>query len=148
MSTPEATPAIEGWFTTGTKPALIGSQCQDCGSYYFPKELLRCRNPHCGRNHLNEVELSRTGTVWSVTSASYAPPSPFVKDDPFVPFAIVAVQLSKEKMVVLGRAADGINAQDLKVGDEVEVILERGYTDADGDKIIWKFRPTHNGGAA
>src|SRR5689334_2398396 len=29
------TPAIEGWFT-GT--ALLGSRCEDCGSYFFPPE--------------------------------------------------------------------------------------------------------------
>lgn len=142
MSTTEAKPAIEGWFTTDSDaPALIGSQCKDCGSYYFPIESTRCRNPHCGGEQLENVELSRTGKVWSVTSASYAPPKPFFADEPFQPFAIVAVELEKEKMVVLGRAKDGIDAKDLKAGDRVEVILERGYTDQEGDKLIWKFQP-------
>lgn len=142
MSTSDAKPAIEGWFTThADAPALIGSRCTSCGSYYFPIESTRCRNPYCGATALEEVELSRTGTVWSVTSASYAPPKPFLADSPFEPFAIVAVELEKEKMVVLGRAKDGINAKDLKAGDRVEVILERGYTDDEGDKLIWKFQP-------
>lgn len=142
MSTTEAKPAIEGWFTTDSDaPALIGSSCTACGSYYFPAEKTRCRNPHCGAETLEEVELSRTGKVWSVTSASYAPPKPFLADEPFEPFAIVAVELEKEKMVVLGRAADGVKPHDLKAGDPVEVILERGYTDDEGEKIIWKFQP-------
>lgn len=142
MSTSDAKPAIEGWFTTDPDaPALIGSRCNDCSSYYFPVESTRCRNPECGGENLGEVELSRTGKVWSVTSASYAPPKPFFADKPFEPFAIVAVELEKEKMVVLGRAADGIGPDDLKAGDAVEVILERGYTDDEGDKLIWKFQP-------
>jgi len=142
MSTSDAKPAIEGWFTTNTDaPALIGSRCTACSSYYFPIESTRCRNPYCGGSELEEVELSRTGKVWSVTSASYAPPKPFIADEPFQPFAIVAVELEKEKMVVLGRAKDGVNAKDLKAGDRVEVILERGYTDDEGDKLVWKFQP-------
>ena len=44
-------------------------------------------------------------------------------------------------MVFLGRAKDGVNAKDLKAGDRVEVIPERGYTDDEDDKLVWKFQP-------
>ena len=141
-TSPTARPAVEGWFTADeTAPALIGSRCDDCGSYYFPKVLNRCRNPHCGSESLTPTELSRRGKVWSVTSASYAPPKPFIAAEPFVPFAIVAVELEKEKMVVLGRAVDGVGAKDLRVGDEVEVALEGGYHVDGVEQLIWKFRP-------
>lgn len=136
-----ARPAVEGWFTTGDAPALIGSRCTACGSYYFPAVLNRCRNPYCGSETLETSELSRRGKVWSVTSASYAPPKPFLAADPFVPFAIVAVELEKEKMVVLGRAIDGVDAKAIRVGDEVEVVLESGYQVEGVDQLIWKFRP-------
>jgi uncharacterized OB-fold protein len=39
------TPAIEGWFTTGSEPALIGSRCTTCGHVSFPKETVFCKNP-------------------------------------------------------------------------------------------------------
>lgn len=136
-----ARPAIEGWFTDGDQPALIGSRCTECGSYYFPQVLNRCRNPYCGSETLELTELSRTGKVWSVTSASYAPPKPFIAAEPFVPFAIVAVELEREQMVVLGRAVEGVSAKDLRVGDEVEVVLESGYQIDQVDQIVWKFRP-------
>ena len=139
---PSATPAIDGWFTTDPDaPALIGSRCVACGSYYFPVESTRCRNPRCGGESLEEVELSRTGVVWSVTSASYAPPAPYISEEPFEPFAIVAVELEKEKMVVLGQAAKGIAPRDLKAGDAVELILERAYVIDGVDQLIWKFQP-------
>lgn len=141
-NTTNARPAVEGWFTTDSQsPALLGSRCTACGSYYFPQVLNRCRNPYCGSETLETTELSRTGKVWSVTSASYAPPKPFFAADPFVPFAIVAVELEKEKMVVLGRAIDGVDAKSIRVGDEVEVVLESGYQVEGVDQLIWKFRP-------
>jgi len=34
----ERVPAIEGWFSTGDEPALIGSRCRSCGNYSFPAE--------------------------------------------------------------------------------------------------------------
>lgn len=144
MSEPNANarPAVDGWFTTDPHaPALIGSRCVACSSYYFPVERTRCRNPRCGGESLEEVELSRTGVVWSVTSASYAPPSPYIVEEPFEPFAIVAVELAKEKMVVLGQAAKGIGTRDLRAGDAVELILERAYAIEGVDQLIWKFQP-------
>lgn len=146
MSEPiaNAVPAIEGWFTTDPKaPSLIGSRCVDCGSYYFPVNLTRCRNPHCGGESLETTELSREGKVWSVTSAAYAPPAPYIVEKPFEPFAIVAVELEREKMVVVGQAAKGIGPRDLKAGDDVELILERAYAIDGVDQLIWKFRPVN-----
>lgn len=76
-----------------------------------------------------------------MTSASYAPPAPYITEEPFEPFAIVAVELEKEKMVVVGQAAKGIGPRDLKAGDAVEMILERAYAIDGVDQLIWKFRP-------
>ena len=100
------TPAIEGWFTMGDEPALLGTRCQDCGTYFFPKELVSCRNPRCASTSLDEVELSRRGRVWSFTNNCYAPPAPYMSPDPFEPYAIAAVELEREKMVVLGQLAE------------------------------------------
>ena len=44
-------PAFEGWFTMDAQPPrLLGSRCKKCKSYFFPKELLFCRNPGCAGN--------------------------------------------------------------------------------------------------
>lgn len=150
MSEPiaNAVPAIEGWFTTDPNaPALIGSRCVACSSVYFPVEMTRCRNPHCGGETLETTQLSRRGTVWSVTSASYAPPAPYIVEQPFEPYAIVAVELEKEKMVVLGQAAKGVGPRDLKAGDAVELVLERAYAIDGVDQLIWKFRPVTEEGS-
>ena len=140
------TPAIEGWFTLDeAAPALIGTRCGGCGTYFFPKETVVCRNPRCFSTELEEVELSRRGRVWSFTNNCYPPPEPYVSPDPFVPYAIAAVELEREKMVVLGQVADGIAVEELEAGLEVELVLDTLYEDEDNSYLVWKWRPTAAG---
>ena len=142
MSDKPLVPAIEGWYTMNMEqPHLIGSQCQDCGTYFFPKASYYCKNPSCESTEFNDVELSRTGKIWSYTNASYKPPEPFVAPDPFVPYAIAAVQLEKEQMVVLGQVVAGTGCEDLKVGMEMELVLEQLHEDEEDIKVAWKWKP-------
>lgn len=135
-------PAIEGWFTLDEDaPALLGSRCEDCGTYAFPKETFFCRNPDCQSTTFTEVPLSRRGTVWSFTDACYQPPAPYVPADPYVPFAIVAVELPAEKMVVLGQVVAGVGVNDLAVGTEVELVLDTLYEDDEHVHLVWKWKP-------
>jgi uncharacterized OB-fold protein len=97
-----------------------------------------CRNPACRGNGFDEVELSRRGRVWSYTTNHYAPPSPFVAHEPFEPYAIAAVELAEEKMVVLGQV-DG-DASELRVGAEVELVLAPLFADGEGEHMVWKWR--------
>jgi uncharacterized OB-fold protein len=140
-------PAVEGWFTLDDDaPALLGSKCTSCGNYAFPKETFFCRNPECQGREFAEVPLSRTGRVWSYTDASYHPPEPYVAADPFVPFAIAAVELAAEQLVVMGQVIPGVGVADLSVGDEVELVLDTLYEDDDNQYVVWKWKPTGTGG--
>lgn len=135
-------PAIEGWFTTSGAPALVGTRCGACGSYFFPPERVLCRNPACTSSELKDVELSRTGKVWSFSVNHYPAPAPYVGKDPFEPYTVVAVELPAEQMVVLGQLAHGVAPSTLKIGDEVEVVIEPLFTDDEGnEQIVWKWRP-------
>ena len=135
------TPAIEGWFTTGSEPALIGSRCTSCGCVFFPRTEGFCRNPACEGEAFDDVELSRRGRIWSYTDAQYQPPPPYIPvSDPFEPFALAAVELP-EGMVVLGQVAAGYGVGDLHVGQEVELVVEPLYTDDDGERTIWRWKP-------
>ena len=71
MATATTSPAVEGWFTTGERPALLGSRCAACRTVFFPREAAFCRNPGCTSEDFDEVELSRRGRVWSYTDAQY-----------------------------------------------------------------------------
>ncbi|MGJ8685982.1 MAG: Zn-ribbon domain-containing OB-fold protein [Spongiibacteraceae bacterium] len=142
MTTKPRQAAIEGWFTIDKSPAhLIGACCESCGSYYFPKTLNYCRNPACDGSTFKDVELSRTGKIWSYTDACYKPPEPYVAKEDYQPFAIAAVELDKEKMIVLGQVIEGVSVEDLKVGQEVELVLETLHEDDEAEKVIWKWKP-------
>jgi uncharacterized OB-fold protein len=139
-------PAIEGWFTTGDAPALLGTRCGKCSSVFFPRESSFCRNPACDGDEadLTETELSRQGRVWSYTNAAFQPPPPYIpRTDPYVPFALAAVELEAEGIVVLGQLADGYGVDDVSVGAPVELVVEPLYDDADSNTtyLTWRWKP-------
>jgi len=150
MTTP-ATPAIEGWFTTGPEPALLGSRCTTCATVFFPplsgseaegSEVRGfCRNPGCDGETFETASLSRRGRIWSYTDARYQPPPPYLAPtDPYEPFAIAAVELA-EGLVVLGQVADGFGVADLRVGADAELVVETLYVDETGERTVWRWRP-------
>ena len=133
-ATDTAKPAIDGWWETDHdgNPHLLGSKCPQCATYVFPPRPNNCPNPACDGDVLEAVPLSRRGTVWSYTENQYAPPPPYPASDPFEPFAVAAVELADEGLIVLGKVVDGTLAADLKVGAEMELTLIPHYTDDDG----------------
>ena len=139
-------PAVDGWFTTGAEPRLLASRCTTCGNLVFPPHpsdaASFCRNPGCDGAEFEEVPLSNRGTIWSFTTNHYAPPSPYVAADPFEPFSVAAVELPREKMVVLGQVAEGVDPAALRVGDEVELALGTLFEDDDHEYVVWKWKPT------
>ncbi len=119
-------PAIEGWFTTGPSPRLCGTKCVECNNITFPPTEQFCANPACSGREFTEIELSPTGTVWSYTDAQYQPPPPYLfTDGTYEPFALAAVKLEAEQMIVLAQVAAGYGVQDLALGTEVELVVER-----------------------
>ncbi|HTR71454.1 MAG TPA: OB-fold domain-containing protein [Mycobacteriales bacterium] len=141
-SEPRGLPAIEGWFTTGDDPHLLGNRCASCATVFFPKASFYCRNPDCDSESFEPVELSRTGRVWSFTDAQYEPPPPYISPvEDYQPFAIAAVELDAERMVILGQVATGFGVADLHVGQAVELVVEPLYCDADHDYLVYKWRP-------
>ncbi len=142
MSQKPQVAAIPGWYTLDkNQPHLIGSRCTRCQTVFFPKQSSFCRNPDCDGSEFAEVQLSRTGTIWSYTNACYKPPEPFVAEDPFVPYAIAAVELDVEKMIVLGQVVKGVDVTELKVGMKMELVLETLFEDEESEKITWKWKP-------
>lgn len=148
-------PAIEGWFTMPPEGEaiptdgsglpgirLIGTQCVDSGTYFFPPERTMSRAPGYAESELVEVELSTTGKLWSYTDAQYQPPEPFIApSDPYQPFCLAAVELEAEKMVVLGAVVAGVSVDDLKVGQEMELVADVLNRDDEHEYIVWKWRP-------
>ena len=139
--------AMAEWFDIdGERPRLIGSRCRRCRSYFFPRESFACRNPRCQASELEDVPLSTTGTLWSFTDNHYAPPAPYVSPDPFQPYAIAAVELGEEKMVVLGQVAPGVPTSTLAVGMKMDLVADPLYSDDQHEYVVWKWRPAAGGG--
>lgn len=135
-------PAVPGWFTLGEQPELLGTRCITCGVAAFPPRPGRCPNPSCRGTMTLTAPLGRTGTVWSYTDARYQPPPPYVApSDPYEPFAIAAVELDGQGMVVLGQMAAGISVDDLEVGMPVELVVEPLLETEEQVQVVWKWKP-------
>jgi uncharacterized OB-fold protein len=137
---------VAGWFSgDGDDFRLLGTRCSACASVFFPREDVFCRNPGCsGGGELSEVPLSRRGRVWSYTDSRYRPPSPYVSDPELAwePYALIAVELERERIVVLGQAVPGITVADLALGIEVELVPGVLNEDEETTWTTWHWRPT------
>jgi len=83
----------------------------------------------------------RDAGCWSYTENRYAPPPPYPSPDPFEPFAVAAVQLADEGVIVLGKVVEGTLAADLKVGMEMELTTMPLFVDDDGvERVVHAWR--------
>jgi uncharacterized OB-fold protein len=138
--------AIEGLFTWPSEhPKLIASSCKNCQSVSFPSSKY-CNNPNCNDGNVTEIELSPTGKLYSYTIQHYAPPPPYVKSDPFKPFAIGLVELP-EKIRVVGMIT-GCDISEVKIGMPVNLVAEKIYEEEVDDEIrevmTWKWKAIIN----
>lgn len=107
----------------------------------FPPRSGGCPSPVCESETLAPTPLSRRGRIWSYTENRYAPPPPYVASDPFEPYALAAVELEAEGLVVLGKVATGILAADLRVGMEMQLELDISHSDEEHEYIVYVWAP-------
>ena len=63
MTSSPPLPVAEGLFQTQNGSVhLRGTRCRNCNSHYFPVAL-SCRNPNCHDKQVEDVLLSRHGTL-------------------------------------------------------------------------------------
>lgn len=115
------------------EPHLVAVRCRSCGELSFPK---RTRCITCFAEEMEEVALSKKGKLYSYTIVHHATPS---YTGP-VPYAVGAVELP-EGIVILSPLTQ-CNFDTLKIGMDVELVLEKLYEDENGSEVIsYKFRP-------
>ena len=134
-------PAIEGWFTMDEEPRLLGRRDPESGSYFFPKDVAVSSAPGHADAQLEAVALSRTGKLRSYTTNHSPPPEPFVSPEPFEPYTVTAVELTKERMVIMGQLAAGVDPESLEVGMPMELVLGTLYEDDENEYVVWKWQP-------
>lgn len=138
-------PVVKGFMTAPLSPLdqvrLTGSKCLSCGIALLGKRHA-CES--CASTDLEDVIFSKNGTVYSYTIAIYPPPQPYAGSvDPFVPYPIVWIDLP-EGARVLSALAD-CKPDEVAIGMEVELVVEKGWEDAQGNEVIaYKFKPSRN----
>ena len=140
---PTQVPVAEGVFTwPSDEPRLIASRCTDCDNHMFPVQT-DC--PRCSGASTEEVELSRTGTLWTWTIQSYPPKSPpyagNVDPATFEPFGVGYVDIDG-KVRVESRLTVA-EPSELKIGMELELVLDPLYVNDSGEQVVtFAFAPT------
>jgi uncharacterized OB-fold protein len=115
------------------KPRLTGVKCRSCGELFFPK---RAKCIKCFAEEMEEVALSQRGKVYSYTIVHHATPG---YTGP-LPYAVGAVELPGG-IVVLSPLTQ-CHLDQLKIGMDVELVLEKLYEDENGKEVIsYKFKP-------
>jgi uncharacterized OB-fold protein len=96
------------------EPRLLGSHCADCDGHHFPRHET-C--PYCSSSAVQPTELSSTGTLWSWTAVTAAPPG----YNGEVPYGFGVVELP-EGIRVITRLTEGDPAA-LRLGQAMRLVL-------------------------
>ena len=133
-------PVKDGLWTSGEKPQLVGSQCNQCGEVFFPtREGVLCSN--CQSGNFQEVKLGRSGKIYSYTVVMQRPPVYYKAAE--VPYAIGFVELPEG--IRVETLFTGCKPEDLKVGMEVEMLIDKLHDEEDGTEVYcYKFKPAAN----
>jgi len=136
MNTAKKVPIREGLWNAEEPPRLLGSQCNQCGEVLFPKRDGRLCS-YCQSDNLKEVVLSRRGKIYSNTVVMQRPPVYYLGE---VPYALGFVELPEG--VRIETLFTGCNPDDLHIGMDVEVVIEKLNDDEQGNEVMaYKFRP-------
>jgi uncharacterized OB-fold protein len=132
-------PVKEGLWTSDEKPQLVGSQCNNCGEVFFPRRQdVLCS--YCQSQDFKEIRLSRRGKIYAYSVVMQRPPIYYKAE---VPYAIGFVELPEG--IRVETLFTGCKLEDLKVGMEVEVLLDKLHTEEDGTEVwCYKFKPVMN----
>lgn len=130
-------PLQEGLFTVPSspdeEPRLLGSKCFACGEVVFPKQII-C--PHCCREGMEEIALSRRGKVYS-SSVVWYPPQLYKGP---IPYANAQILLPEGVLIPTILTNCGTD-KPVTVETEVELVLEKFGEDAEGNEIVmYKFK--------
>ncbi len=128
----------DGFFTVPDdpeeRPRLLGSRCPACGEVFFPRRQVCAKCLHEG---CEDVELSSRGTIYTWT---YVHVPLFAKVDTDVTgYGVGQIDLPegpRVQAILVGEA------EEFRIGMEVETDLEVLRTDEDGNEVvIYRFRP-------
>ena len=139
MTVKEKVPIVAGLFKwPADDPRIIASRCKKCGTVSFPKAPF-CQNPDCEkkRENVEQIELSKKGTLYSFTFQRYQPPLPF-RYEPFQAYALGMVDFP-EGIRIWGVIT---RMDNLKIGMKMETTVGKLYEDEKNEYLTWMWKPT------
>ncbi|MBI4302505.1 MAG: OB-fold domain-containing protein [Chloroflexi bacterium] len=114
---------------------LCASTCRWCGETVFPKRDV-C--PHCFAPGMEEALLGPKGRIYTYTVVWQAPVG-FLGP---LPYALAVVEFP-QRVLVTSLMAQDTPLDSLRIGQEVELALEKVTENEVGDEIVaYMFRPT------
>jgi uncharacterized OB-fold protein len=122
-----------GLFTDTDPPRLLGSRCDVCGRFHFPRQDT-C--PYCSAAGTVAVELSGTGHLWTWTAVTTAPPG--YRGE--VPYGFGVVELP-EGVRVVTRLTEADPAR-LVAGQSMSLVVVPVDVDDAGHQVVtYAFAP-------
>jgi len=108
--------------------SLVAYKCTSCGKVAFPKTdyCLTCSN-----KEMKEIELSRTGKLYSYTITHY----PVSKFKP--PHAMGLIDIPEGVRIYSPLVIDD---RGFKIGSEMEMVIDTLWTEDDKEVIGYKYR--------
>ncbi len=134
----ERVPAVEGLFTEDNGGELIGSKCVTCGTAYFPKAA-QCHSPKCEDSKMEELRFGGRGKLWSYSIQDFPPPPPHKFDKPYEKYALGVVDFDAGLRLMGQMQVDSFD--EIKIGGEVELVIDSLYHEDDKEFTSWKFKP-------
>lgn len=133
-SAKEKIPVQEGLFTwPSDEPRLLGAICTKCGHHVFPYQDM-C--PDCCDETMEQTELSNKGKLFSFTGI-YAPPPDFKGN--VLPYTVGILELPEGVKIIGLTTVESVSK--LKVGMEMEIIVDTVYEENGVDVLSYKYRP-------
>lgn len=122
--TPESPFTLPGFFEGLADDRLLAAECRDCEAVLVPP---RPACYECGSRHVDVVEQSKTGTVYSYTEVG-RPPTAF---ESLAPLTLAVVELDSG-----GRLTGRVDAayEDLDIGTPVELAVRE--PDFDDEAVL------------
>lgn len=123
-------PVASLWRKIRPRYNLIGSECKNCGAFYFPPRII-CRK--CGReSKMVEKKFSGDGEIYSYTKIR-VPPDTFREEAPYV----VGVIKLDEGPMVEGHVIE--NGKEVKIGMRVQMAFRKMYVDGEEGLIYYHY---------
>ena len=122
---------------TGEQAALLGGRRHSDGKIVFPM-------PSGPEAELyEEIELARSGTLWSFTVQRFRPKPPFDGDGDdasFIPYAVGYIELPGQ--IIVESRIETSNATPLRIGMPMQFVLQPYRHDSDGTVVLtYAFSP-------